>query len=108
MAHDDPPVRSATVVITKVHGKASKRTANVIGDAIYNQTGDLPVQTSFSNVDVLPISVAAGVTRPEEEHASVVSLVYDNASFTSPAVFREELELRMDPERLLDIRVVTL
>lgn len=108
MSNDRAPTRTATVVMVKVYGKATKRTANAIGDAIFSVEGDLPVQSSFSNVDILPISVAAGKTRPDEDHASVVTLVYDDASFTTPTAFRDEIELRVSPERLLDIQVVVM
>lgn len=107
MAQPDPPVRDATVVLVKLVGKRTKRTSNVIADAIYASGGGLPVDTSFNNVDVLPISVAAGVTRPDEQHASVVSLVYDDAAFTKRA-FMTELRTRFNEGDILDVRVVDM
>lgn len=107
MAQPDPPVRDATVVLVKLLGKRTKRTANVIADVVYAATGDLPVETSCNNVDVLPISVAAGVSRPDEQHASVVSLVYDDAAFTKRA-FMNELLTRFADDEILGVRVVEL
>lgn len=109
MPQPDPPVRDATIVIVKVLGKSTKRTANAIADAIASETRHFPIQSSINNVDVLPISVAAGTgNTPPEQHASIVTLVYENANISKTAATREEIRLRIGGHEFLDWEVVNL